>query len=141
MLRCNVLVEGGRVRAGGDRGGESERWKETAEEVRVRDGRRQQRRRGARERARRSFLGRAPEALHIPARLIEAVSVFVFSACELTPDYRGAAVHPRPPDRVTVHRVTTETNAGAAATPPPCSFHFTSCHSFTSALTNQHQTQ
>ncbi len=46
----------------------------------------------------RVFLAELPEALHIPARLIEAVSVFVFSVCELPPDYRETAVHPLPPD-------------------------------------------
>lgn len=46
----------------------------------------------------RVFLAELPEALHIPARLIEAVSVFVFSARELPPDYRETAVHPLPPD-------------------------------------------
>ena len=98
MLRCNVLVEGGKVRGreGGEGQGQSEEWKQPAEE------------------ARSSFPGRAPEALHIPARLIEAVSVFVFSACELPPDYRETAVHPLPPDCVIMQRVTTKTNTSGA---------------------------
>ena len=58
------------------------------------------------------FLAESPEALHIPARLIEAVSVFVISVCELPPDYRETAVHPLPLDSacVIMHGVTTKTN-------------------------------
>lgn len=79
-----------------------------------------------------------------PARLIEAVSVFCFfQVGELPPDYRGTAVHPLPPDSACaiMRRVTTTTNAqlrssrsSEASAPFWCSFHFTDCHSFRTAI-------
>lgn len=91
---------------------ESEKLKQTAGEA--------ERSEEAKDCAREFFLAELPEALHIPARLIEAVSVFVFSACELPPDYRETAVPPLPPDSacVIMHRVTTKTNSRAAPTKP-----------------------
>lgn len=105
-IRCNVATSSERQREkkkGQDK--KSEKFKQTAgeaahskEQKSVWDG---------------VFLAQLPEALHIPPRLIEAVSVFVFSASELPLDYGETAVRSFPPDSacVIMHRLTTRTNS------------------------------
>lgn len=96
------------------------------------------------------LLAELPEALHILARLIEAVSVFVFSACELPSDYRETAVHPLSPGLSLMWlciewqpRQTLSARSGSGCSPTKPSrlfqrsFHFTNCHSFTYWLIKQ----
>ncbi len=76
-----------------------------------------------------------PEALHIPTRLIEAVSVLVFSVCELPPDYRETAVPPHPAS-VTVQRVTTKTNVQLSLELRPA--HLSDDHSISQTVSHLH---
>lgn len=64
------------------------------------DSRRGSARRGAKDRVRRSFLGRAPWSAAHSRKINWSCFFFVFFQSELPPDYRETAVHPLPPDSV-----------------------------------------